>query len=156
MFEPVAIRSAWPLVFLKRACVILLSIYLVIGLISAYRAFYQVRSLELRARDSILRNGSSVETSVVSYARTTVDVRLELIQGTHTETVNTLRVPGNEWAFFDPRNQKGAQTTVLTGDVLRRFQPGKAQLRATAIGRHQWMRLPPPVIRELEIEIRQD
>lgn len=156
MFDSIAIKSARPLVFLKRVCFVLLSVYMVIGLIAAYRAYYQVRSLELQSGNSILRPGSSIQTTLVSYARTTVDVRLELIQGAHTETLATMRVPGNEWAFLDPRSRRASQTAMLTADVLNRFEAGTAQLRATAIGRHQWMRLPPPVVRELAVEIQRN
>lgn len=156
MFDPIAIKSARPLVFLKRACLVLLSIYLAVGLMAAYRAYYQVRSLELQSGDSTLRVGSGIKTTVISYARTPVEVRLELVQGTHAETLAVQHVPDNEWAFLDPRSRQASQTAVLTSEILKRFEAGKAQLRATATGRPQWMRLPPPVVRELAVEIQRN
>jgi hypothetical protein len=39
-------------------------------------------------------------------------------------------------------------------DILSRFDEGAAIVRATAIGREQWTRLPPPVIREVPITIQ--
>lgn len=152
MFEGLSINEARPLIFLKRVFVLVLGAFLVIGMIAAYRAWFQVKSLELQSTDSILRPGSSIQTTVVSYARTPVDVRLELIQGTHSETLAVQHVPDNDWAFFDPRTRQGSQSRVLTPDVLKRFDAGKAHIRATAIGRPQWMRLPPTVVRELVVE----
>ena len=61
----------------------------------------------------------------------------------------------NDWAFLDPRPRQAAQTSVLTFDVLSRFEKGKALLRATALGRPQLGRTPPPVVREVEVEIGQ-
>lgn len=120
---------------------------------AAYRAWFQVKSLDLKTNDPVLRHGSVVETTLVSYARTTIDVRVELIQGSHAETIATKRVRGNEWAFFDPRSRQASESIVLTSDLLSRFDQGRAQLRATAVGREQWTRLPPPVVREITVEI---
>lgn len=153
MFESLTIREARSMVVVKRTFKLILSAYLVIGLIAGYRAWFQVKSLELRSTDSVLRQGSAIQSTVVSYARTPVDVRLELVQGTHAETFAVQRVPNNTWSFFDPRTRKASQNAVLTSDVLDRFKPGKAQVRATATGRPQLTRLPPPLVREVEVEI---
>ncbi|HKO99965.1 MAG TPA: hypothetical protein VJU86_23525 [Pyrinomonadaceae bacterium] len=156
MFEVAEIPTARPLVLLKQCVLLLLSLYLIIGFVSAYRAFYQVHSLALITANPILREGSVIETSVISYARTHVDVKLELIQGTNSAILAVQTVPGNEWGFFDPRNRRGSQTATITSDILARFQPGKAQLRATATGRPQWTRLPPPVIQELVVNLQRN
>jgi hypothetical protein len=130
-------------------------VYLVIGMISAYRAFYQVHNVEIQS-DNVLRSGSAITTSVVSYARGPVDVRIELVQDGRSATVAAMRVRGNEWALFDPRTQHGSQTNVLTAEVLKQFANGKAIVRATAVGRPQWGRLPPPLIRERTVNIQRD
>ena len=44
---------------------------------------------------------------------------------------------------------------VVTPELLGRFEPGAALVRATAHGRSQWLRTPPPEVREVAIEIRQ-
>lgn len=128
------------------------AVVLIIGLISTYRAWYQVKSIDLHS-ESALRPGSIIETSVVSYGRTPVSVRLELIQDSHSEIVAAFRVRANNWAFFDPRTRHGAQRTFLTNGTLNNFQRGKALLRATATGVEQWTRLPPPLVREVPVEI---
>jgi hypothetical protein len=153
MFNSLTIPEARSMVLVKRVFKLLLGLYLVIGLIALYRAWFQVKSLDLRSTDAIVRRGSPFETKVVSYARTPIEVRLELIQGAHAETLAVQRVHDNTWAFFDPRTRQASQTVLLDGDVLARFAPGKARVRVTATGRPQLTRLPPPLVRELEVEI---
>lgn len=106
MFESLARKDSRSRALLKATLVVLLVVYLSIGMMAAYRAWFQVKSLDLKTNDSVLRHGSVVETILVSYARTTIDVRVELIQGSHAETIATKRLRGNEWAFFDPRSRQ--------------------------------------------------
>jgi hypothetical protein len=153
MFEQIEIEPARPLV-LRQCASFLISLYLMIGFVSAYRAFYQVQELKVTTTAPTLRNGSVVETNVISYARTHVDVKLELIQGMNSATLAKQTVPGNDWGFFDPRNRQGTQSATITTDILKRFEPGTARLRATAIGRPQWTRLPPPVVHELIVQLQ--
>ena len=152
MFETQTIPEARPIVWIKRFFVFVIVALLAIGAVSSHRAYIQVRSLELYAPHSLLA-GAVVETAVVSSGRTTVDVDVDLIQGTHKERLFTFRVRGNELGFFDPRTQYGSQSVTLTADVLAKFQPGAARLRSVATGREQWMRLPPPTVRELDVEV---
>ena len=76
------------------------------------------------------------------------------VQGTHSETLAAQRVPNNTWLFFDPRNKQASQVVAVGEGLLERFNPGKALLRATATGRPQLTRLPPPLVREIEVEIQ--
>ena len=153
MFESTAVRDARAIAWLKRAFVIVVSVYLVIGMMALYRALVQVRSLDVQSPD-VVKEGSPVTATVVSYARVPIEVRLELIQGGHAETVAINLVPKNEWALLDPRTRESSQTAVLTADLLKRFVAGKAILRATAIRREQLTRLPPPVIRERVVDLQ--
>jgi hypothetical protein len=152
MFDSLTIPEARPIVWLKRVFVFVIVVLLAIGMVSSHRAYFQVRSLELKAPHS-LALGSSVEAAVVSSGRTTVDVDVDLIQGTHSERLFTYRLRGNELGFFDPRTQNTSRNIILTSDLLSKFQPGAARLRSVATGREQWTRLPPPTVRELEVEL---
>ena len=152
MFQTKINETRW-LVFLKRACVIVVGVYLLIGMIALYRAVTQIHSLDLQS-DGILRSGSSVKATVVSYARVPIDLRIELIQDDHSEIVAVQQVQKNEWSLLDPRTREATQTTVLTDDLLARFESGKAIVRATAIGRLQFDRLPPPMVREVMVDIQ--
>lgn len=156
MFDTLSIPDARPVALMKRLLPIPLGLFIVSAAFSGHRAYYQVRSLELRLADNVLRDGSSVEFAVSGSGRTTVDVRLELVQGSHAETLATKRVRGNDWPVFDPRPTRGAQRVALTPDILSRFENGAATLRATATGRPQWTRLPPPTVRETAVEIRRE
>jgi hypothetical protein len=153
MFESTAVRDTRAIAWVKRASAIVVSVYLVIGMIALYRALVQVPSLEMQSPD-VLQNGAAVTSTVVSYARVPLDVRIELVQDAHTEIVAAQRVPKNEWSLLDPRTRKSSQTAVLTDDLLSRFAEGKAIVRTTVIRREQLTRLPPPVIREQVVEIK--
>ena len=156
MFDSLPSKESRPLALLKRATLALLFVCFVTALASGHRAYFQVRDLSLRVDALTLRAGSVVETEVVISGRTHVDVRVELVQGSHAETLAAQVVPGNEWASFDPRTRRASQRVVVTPEQLSRFKEGAALLRATATGRPQWTRLPPPAVRESAVEIRRD
>jgi hypothetical protein len=156
MFENLSTREARPIVLMKRAVLVVLALCFVTALASGYRAYYQVLGLELRLAEPTVRGGSVVQVEVVGSGRTTIDVRVELIQGSHSETLGVHRVPGNEWASFDPRPRRASPRVVLTPEQLARFADGAAVVRATATGRRQWMRLPPPTVREVAVEIERE
>lgn len=153
MFDELTIQDARPILWLKRLFAFVVVALLLIGAVSSHRAYFQVRSLELSAPHA-LAVGSVVKASVVGSGRTQVDVDVELIQGTHSERLMHLHLTGNELAFFDPRTQPGSDSVVLTSEMLSKFEPGAARLRAVASGREQWTRLPPPTVREIEVEIK--
>lgn len=156
MFDTPSIKDARSIAVLKKAMLVCLAVFLVIGIISSHRAYFQVRSLELQAAERILHSGSTIETKVVSSGRTYVDVQVEMIQGRHSETLAVQRVPSNEYGFLDPRTQQASLAVSLTPEILARFQSGAAQVRATAFGHSQWTRTPPPVVRELAVEIQHE
>jgi len=153
MFDELTIRDARPILWLKRLFVFVIVLMLVNGAVSSHRAYFQVRSLELSAPHT-LSVGSNVNASVVGSGRTQVDVEVDLIQGTHSERLMHVHLTGNNLALFDPRKQYGSDSVVLTSETLSKFQPGPALLRAVATGREQWTRLPPPTVRELNVEIK--
>ena len=153
MFDSLTIHEARPIVWLKGVFASVIVALLAIGVVSSYRAYVQVRSLDLSA-PRILSAGAVVATEVVTSGRTMVDVEVDLIQGTNSERLIKLHLDGNELAFFDPRTQPAGDSITLTSEVLSKFQAGAAHLRSVATGRHQWTRLPPPTVRELEVEIQ--
>jgi hypothetical protein len=128
-------------------------LHLLIGLISSYRAYFQVHSVKITT-GNVLQEGSLIRTDVVTYGRTPVDVRLELIQNGRVVNFHEHHVLANEFGFYDPRTQSDSFTAVITPELLGRLESGGAVLRATAVGRHQWMRLPPPVVREVNVNIK--
>jgi len=153
MFEELTIRDTRPILWMKRVFVALIVALLLIGAVSSHRAYFQVRSLELKA-PQVLSVGSIVSASVVGSGRTIVDVEVYLIQGSHSEHLFEVHLSRKDFAFFDPRTQHGSSRIALTQETLSKFQPGPARLRAVATGREQWTRLPPPTVREIDVEIK--
>jgi hypothetical protein len=153
LFYELSILDARSIFWLKSLFVFVIVLFLVIGAVASHRAYFQVRSVELNAPHS-LTAGSVVNATVVGSGRTQVDVEVQLIQGAHSERLMHLHLTGNNLAFFDPRTQHGSDSVALTAETLSTFQPGAARLRAVATGREQWTRLPPPTVRELEVEIK--
>ena len=152
MFDSLTIPQARPIVWLKRGLVFLIVALLTIEMVSSYRAYYQVQGLELNAPHA-LSAGSIVNTSVVTSGRTWVDVEVDLIQGAHSQRLIGFMVRKNNLGFLDPRRQQASESFTLTPETLSRFQPGGARLRSVATGRLQWTILPPPTVREIEVEI---
>ena len=147
----ITLESRW-LLIIKRAMLCNVVFHLFIGAISSYRAYFQVHSLDLQA-NGILQDGAVVQSKVVTYGRSFVDVRLELIQNGQIATLQEQGVAANEFGFYDPRTQTSSISATITLQTLNRFSPGPAIIRATAVGRPQWMRIPPPVIREVAVTI---
>jgi hypothetical protein len=138
---------------LRRLVLPLLALHVALALWSGYRAIVQVFRLELQVAQPLLRAGSAVSYAVVSSGRVPVTVRLELVQGTRAEMLATTRVRDGAIAGYDPRLQRARQSVVLTEPVLSRFEAGPALLRVTAVGSSQWLRTPPPTVREVAVRI---
>ena len=155
MFETTATRTVLPLRVLRKLCLLVAAAYVMIGLTAGYRAYHQIKSVDLEA-PKMLRAGTSIDTSVVTYGRTFVDVRLDLIQGQRSEVLSVHRIPSNNWAFMDPRTRRISHSTLLTDFISRKFQAGSATLRVTATGLRQLGHVPPPIVHETVVEIQRD
>src|SRR5688572_30714294 len=83
MFEGLPNRKARPLAWLRKATILFVGTFLIIGAVSAYRAWVQVRQLELKTSEQTLRNGSAVETEVLSSGRAPLMFASNLFRG-HT------------------------------------------------------------------------
>ena len=124
------------------------------GAVSAYRAWVQVFSLNLQVADTALSPKSSVQVSVTTSGRTYVQVQLALLQSGRTEVLALEEIPKNNDAALDPRPQRRTSIVELPRALWNRFRTGPGVLRATAIGRPQWLRTPPPTVRELTVTLR--
>ena len=127
--------------------------HVILASFSGYRAIVQVYRVELRTDAPTLRPGSTIAVAVATSGRTPVDVAVELIQASHAETLAVMRIRDHTNASYDPRTIHANRNVTLTSEQLANFRPGAARIRVTANGRSQWLRVPPPVIREQAIEI---
>jgi hypothetical protein len=121
---------------------------------SGYRAIVQVKSLELRPVPGALHAGSTVTADAVSWARNYVSVRVELVQDAHRETIGWQQIGTHGVPSLDPRWERATVSATLTPALLDRYHDGEARIVATALGRSQWMRVPPPTIREARVMLR--
>ncbi len=137
----------------QRVAIIIVLLYAAVGAWSVYRAWVQVRTLEVRVVSDNVRPGIPALVEVVTSGVTLVDVRLDLVQGAHTETLATLRIVPTRQPFFNPRARQGTMMPSFTPEFLAHFQPGPATVRATATGRRRWMLTPGPVVKDVPVVI---
>jgi len=137
----------------KRTVLWFILLQLPIGALSSYRAWVQIKDLTLSTTSSTLASGVVVRSELVSWARTESDARIELVQGDRVEMLGEVYVSRNHEPVFDPRPRHGSVVVTLTPEMLAGFDAGAATLRASAVGRPQWLRVPPPTIREQPVTI---
>jgi len=137
----------------KRAVLWFILLQLPIGALSSYRAWVQIKELTLTTTSNTLAPGVVVRSNLVSWARVESDARIELVQGGRTAMLGEVYLERNHEPVFDPRPRHGSVVVALTPAMLDGFEPGTATLRATAVGRPQWLRVPPPTIREQPVTI---
>ncbi|MEP6571385.1 MAG: hypothetical protein ABJD11_01775 [Gemmatimonadota bacterium] len=140
-------------IWVRRALSLVALVFIVLATISGYRALVQVYDLSLEA-DGVVAPGAVVQVAAISSGRNSVDVRLDLIQSGRVETLAFESIPYNGIASLDPRPARRAFSVVLPAELWNRFHSGAASLRATAIGRSQWLRTPPPTVRERTITLQ--
>jgi hypothetical protein len=127
--------------------------YVIPGLFSSYRAWVQVHSLDLNVPRREMRSGDTIRVNTVSWARTYVYVDLLLVQGAHAETLAVHEIPKNHNPSIDPRWRRDSINLVLTDALLRGFNPGAAKIHVSATGGPQWLRTPPPLVREAAVRL---
>ena len=137
----------------KRAVLWFILLQLPIGALSSYRAWVQIKDLTLTATSSTLVPGVVMRSNLVSWARVESDARIELVQGQRVTMLGEVYLPRNHEPVFDPRPRRRSVAVALTPAMLDGFEPGTATLRATAVGRPQWLRVPPPTVREQSVTI---
>jgi hypothetical protein len=121
---------------------------------SGYRAIVQVKSLELEPLAHVMSAGSTVTADAVSWGRTYVSVRIELVQDGRRETIGWQQMGTHGVPSLDPRWVRARVTATVTPETLDHFHDGDARVVATALGRSQWLRVPPPTIREAPVVLR--
>ena len=138
---------------LRRVIIAVATVHFSLAAASGYRAIFQVYSVNIELPSSELRPGSSVTARFVASGRVPIAARMELVQGTHVEPLGRVTVPENKSFFYDPRPQRAAIGVTVSPDVLSRFQEGAAVIRAVGEGRSQFVRVPPPRMREVPVTL---
>ena len=125
---------------------------ILVGGWSVDRAWTQVRRLNLAASAEV-GAGSAPRIDVVTSGRAPVTVVLTLSQGTRTDTIAVQTVGAHRGDFWAPQSVSRSFYPRFTATQMSRFATGSAVLRVEARGRPQWMRDPPPVVREVPVMI---
>jgi len=123
------------------------------ALCSGYRAIWQVYGVEVSAPGGALRAGSTIRAGIVTSGRSHAHLNVALVQGAHAQVLASRYVASNRASKTDPRAHREALSVVLTSDVLARFHAGPARLRVEGLGSSQFLRVPPPTIREIPVQI---
>ena len=126
---------------------------LVLALVSGHRAIWQVQRLDVRASAPVLHPGTRLAAAIQSSGRAPTAVVLELVQGEHAELLGEKGLPGNRNPAMNFLPRRDSVVVFVTAEVLSRFAPGPVTVRATGLGSSQWLRVPPPEVRELAAEI---
>jgi len=137
---------------LKRAILAFLAVHVTLASVSGYRAIVQVYRVEIRA-PTALRPGGAVGASITTSGRTRASLELELVQGPVVRSLGVRTLPGNWDGVYDPFPRHDSLAATLGPATLTGFHAGPAVLRATGRGSSQWLRTPPPVVREMKVEI---
>jgi len=138
---------------MRKLLTVLIAVPLVYGSFCLYRAWVQVKKLDLAIAGAPVLSGSVARVDVITSGRVPVDVQLEVIQGTRAETLAVQRVSTHRNPFWDSRNIASTLTVTFSKDALAELAPGAALLRATAKGRRLWMYEPSPVVRDLPVSV---
>ena len=80
-------------------------------------------------------------------------VTLELLQNGHAVLLAEQQVPSNGDGALDPRPRHAVVSGVITPRAWSALRPGPATLRVVATGRPQFLRLPPPEPRVLDVSV---
>jgi hypothetical protein len=153
---PARMPPAWVPVALARVGRAMLVVLVPLAVASGYRAWVQVWSLDLTVQDARLHPGSVISASALTSGRVHVDLRLELLQDEHAVLLGEARIRTNRNPAMDPRPRRGELAVVVTDEMAQGWREGPARLRVTARGRMQFLREPPPEVRELAVAVAGD
>jgi hypothetical protein len=144
--EPRAMKYA------RRFGIALAGTFAFFAAISGYRAIVQIYRVDVQAPDT-LRAGSRVALAITTSGRVTSSATLVIEQGDRLDTLHWHSVRNNHIGTFisqslNPFPVHDSVTVEIGAANLAKLESGPATLRAIGLGGSQWMRVPPPTIRE--------
>jgi hypothetical protein len=133
----------------------IVAFYVAAGLVASHRAYFPVRSVVISASEDIVRPGTRIRVDTVTSGRGPVSIRVELLQAGRSEPLVVDSIPSKGWAYWDPRRVFHSTDATIPASVAERLEPGVITVRASVTGSPAWLRLPPPVVREVRLPFRQ-
>ena len=152
--DAMARRESRAVLWVRRGVIAIACIYVVPFSWSIYRRINQILRIEAHTTSLVLAPGSAVGYDVVTSGEVQNRIRLELVQGAHTELLHEQRASVNRISGLDPRVFRYRQTVTITPDLLARFRPGPATLRVTGFGGQKLLRIPAPRVRERQVRLQ--
>ena len=137
----------------RRAMIVVAGAYFLVFCWSIFRRIRQVLRVEVTASSPVLTPGATVSYDVVTSGEVQNRILLELVQGTHSETLLERRSRVSTISALDLRLFQYTPTVVITPELLARFAPGPATLRLTGFGSQKLLRTPAARVRELSVSI---
>ena len=148
------LRDVWRgFIVLRRVLIGVAVVHFSLAAASGFRAVRQVYTVNIALGLNAGAPGSVVIARFVASGRVHNPVRIELVQGSHVETLAQSELPENRSFFYDPRPLRAELRATISKEVLNRFEPGGAIIRAVAEGRSQFFNVPSPKVRELAITL---
>jgi hypothetical protein len=138
---------------IRGAVIAIAGIYAVFFSWNMYRRIWQVLRIEPRAASAVLRPGDTVGYDVITSGTVRNRLRLELVQGAHSELLFEQLSNSSTQAVFDVRLFRHRPAVTITPELLSRFQPGPATLRVTGFGALKLLRAPGPRVAELGVQL---
>jgi len=130
-----------------------LIVHAVLFPLSGFRAWVQVYDVELHASTNRATPGTRIVANVETSGRIGIDITMVANQGGRTVTLGSMRIPSNEQAIYDPRPRHDSLVVSLDADMLQQISAGSVAITATATGRPQFTRMPPPVIKQITLTV---
>lgn len=121
--------------------------------LSGFRAWVQVYSVELTTSSNVATPGTRIVAKVETSGRIGIAVDISARQGSRAISLASMTIPSNEQAIYDPRPRRDSLVVLLTTESLHELSPGPTSIVASATGRPQFTRMPPPVIRQLAMTV---
>lgn len=139
--------------WVRRAVITIACVHMVFFCWSIFRRLRQVLRIDLQASSLVLAPGSTVTYDVITSGEVPNRIRLELVQGAHTEVLHEQRGALNTISAYDPRVFRYTPTVRITQALLSGFNPGPATLRLTGFGAQKLLHTPAPRVRELAVQL---
>jgi murein DD-endopeptidase MepM/ murein hydrolase activator NlpD len=96
-----------------------------------------------------------VTVTAAEASRGLTAVKVEFVQGDHTETiVAKTYTPASAWAFWGSRTSSDAIKFELGRDVQKNLKQLPATIRVTATRAGSWLRHPAPIVKEIVLPVR--
>jgi hypothetical protein len=137
----------------KRALITIFCVHMVLASWSMYRRIWQILRIDLTVSSATLSPGVSVSYDVITTGEVRNVIRLELVQGTHSETLIEQRSRLESVSAYDPRLWEYTPTIHISRELLAKFTPGPAALRLTGFGAQKLLRTPAPRVRQIDVVI---